>query len=64
MNITNSAYDALEEALKETFPASDPISVQQPVVARGDSTWRDIADASEAVANARRKRAGRFSGDR
>ena len=30
------AYDAsLDEALEQTFPASDPISMQQPVIAGG-----------------------------
>ena len=30
------AYDAsLDEALEQTFPASDPISMQQPVI-----SWR------------------------
>jgi hypothetical protein len=61
MTDTNSAYDALEEALKETFPASDPISVQQPVVARGVSTWRDLVDASEPARRVMRKQTNRFS---
>jgi hypothetical protein len=34
----NRAYDAsLDEALEQTFPASDPISMQQPVIARGQN---------------------------
>lgn len=28
--------DALEEGLKETFPASDPVSVTQPAPSKGD----------------------------
>jgi hypothetical protein len=29
--------DALEEGLKETFPASDPVNVTQPAPSKGDS---------------------------
>ncbi|OAF05029.1 hypothetical protein AYJ54_21445 [Bradyrhizobium centrolobii] len=29
--------EALEEGLKETFPASDPVNVTQPPPSRGDS---------------------------
>ena len=28
--------DALEEGLKETFPASDPVNVTQPAPSKGD----------------------------
>ena len=28
--------DALEEGLKETFPASDPVNVVQPAPSKGD----------------------------
>jgi hypothetical protein len=28
--------DVLEEGLKETFPASDPVSVTQPAPSKGD----------------------------
>ena len=28
--------EALDEALKNTFPASDPVSVEQPVLAAAD----------------------------
>jgi hypothetical protein len=40
MAITGLVNDALAEALKETFPASDPISVQQPLVAGREDTLR------------------------
>jgi hypothetical protein len=30
--------DSLDEALEETFPASDPISISQPVKSRSDKT--------------------------
>jgi hypothetical protein len=62
MTDTNSAHDALEEALKETFPASDPISVQQPVVAGGYCTCSDRVDASRATRKARRKPASAIRG--
>ena len=40
------AYDAsLDEALEQTFPASDPISMQQPVVVGG----RDSPPENEMV---------------
>ena len=29
--------DALEEGLKQTFPASDPVNVIQPAPSKGDS---------------------------
>jgi hypothetical protein len=32
---------ALDEALKNTFPASDPVSVEQPV-----STWKPVQTAT------------------
>ena len=33
--------EALEEGLKDTFPASDPVSVTQPSPSREDSrVWR------------------------
>lgn len=32
---------SLEEALEQTFPASDPISMQQPVIAGGQNTLPD-----------------------
>jgi hypothetical protein len=36
--------NALDEALKNTFPASDPVSVEQPV-----STWKPVQIATVMV---------------
>jgi hypothetical protein len=49
------AYDAsLDEALEQTFPASDPISMQQPVVVGG----RDSPPENEMVNRPRPPRPG------
>jgi hypothetical protein len=41
--------DALDEGLKETFPASDPVNVTQPAPSKGD-----IASSGAAEADAKR----------
>lgn len=40
------AYDALDEALMETFPASDPVAVSEPLrrpEVAGDWNWPESA---------------------
>jgi len=38
--------DALEQGLKETFPASDPVSVTQPAPSKGDRQLKRVARRS------------------
>jgi hypothetical protein len=38
--------DALDEALRNTFPASDPVSVEQPAPASSKRRPRPTSDAS------------------
>ncbi len=39
-------YDALDEALMETFPASDPIAVSEPIVRSHSSDHASHDDTS------------------
>ena len=40
--------EALDEALKNTFPASDPVSVEQPAVRRRPRQGKDLKDDERA----------------